>query len=505
MMIYFARGKALKKNGILNKSPFSQPGKITFWDIVPNNFFINNNAVLRNIFQELVPVHILNEALNVTFGHCKFKKICSGSLDYFDGLVAQRAAARAELEAIKRNTSWRLTYPVRLIGAIIKDVLAFARIIFNQIKYKNKKSLLVIDDCIPDPTLGYGYPRTYNILHILADLGYKVTFFPLRLPDKIEPYTSLLQQKGIEIICNPQNTKINFEIFFKNKKYCYDAIWISRPHNMREIAGIIKRVFPSQKIVYDAEALFSSRRILKSELQGVILSDQEKEKMINEEINLMRQADAVVTVSKAEKNIIKKHYDKEVGILGNCYDVNPTQKPFNLREGILFVGSFLDSTTPNEDAVHYFVNNIYPDVCKETNAKFFIVGTNYSESVKKLASKNIIVTGKVDDLYDYFNNCRVFVVPTRYSSGISLKLLESLSFGLPAVVTPLIANQLDIAEGVVLIGKNNDELIEKTIKCYKDNATWQSLREAGIKYIEDKCSPLAYKEKLNDIVQAIIN
>ena len=31
---------------------------------------------------------------------------------------------------------------------------------------------------IPDYHLGSGYPRTYRMLHLLVEMGYKITFLP---------------------------------------------------------------------------------------------------------------------------------------------------------------------------------------------------------------------------------------------------------------------------------------------------------------------------------------
>jgi len=379
-------------------------------------------------------------------------------------------------------------------------------IIFSRECHKNrKKRLLIIEDRVPDPCLGSGYPRTHCITEYLSDLGYGITLFPLQFPEKIEPVTYWLQQKGIEIIYGRKNTKINFKKFFKERKNYYDAIWINRPHNMEEVIDIIKRINPAQKVVYDAEALFSVREIMMWELEGVKLSAREKNKMIQEEIKLMSKADVIINVSENEHALVEKYNVDNVRVLGHSYNINPTPTLFDQRKDILFLGSFLTSPSPNEDAVQYFVNKIYPKVYKAINAKFFIVGTNYLDSIKRLESDNIIVTGRVDSLYSYFDKCRVFVVPTRYSAGIPLKLQECLSFGLPAVVTPITANQLGIEGNVVLIGDTADDFADKIIQCYTDNNIWQSLREKGLEYIKKECSPAIYKKKLNDIIGMVTN
>ena len=364
-----------------------------------------------------------------------------------------------------------------------------------------KTKLLIIEDRVPDPGLGSGYPRSHGIVEYLSDLGYGVTVFPLQLPERLEPCTRLLQQKGVEVFYGHKYKKINFKNFFRERKNYYDAVWVSRPHNMKEVIDVIRELHPAQKVIYDAEALFSLRDIMMAELEGAKLSEREKNKMIREEIDLMKRADVVVNVSEYERAVLKKYQVDHVEVLGHSYHAHPTTTPFDRRKDILFLGSFLVSPSPNEDAVHYFINQIYPKVLQATGAKFFIVGTNYLDSIRKLKSDHIIVTGRVDSLYPYFDKCRVFAVPTRYAAGIPWKLQESLSFGLPAVVTPLIADQLGVSEEIVSIGENTDDFTDKMIHCYTDRNRWHALRQKGLEYIEKECSPTAYKKHLNDIIR----
>jgi GT2 family glycosyltransferase len=56
------------------------------------------------------------------------------------------------------------------------------KIIFSREHKTDSKRLLFIDDRIPDYNLGTGYPRTYRILQLLTEMGYKITFFPLLKP-----------------------------------------------------------------------------------------------------------------------------------------------------------------------------------------------------------------------------------------------------------------------------------------------------------------------------------
>lgn len=365
-----------------------------------------------------------------------------------------------------------------------------------------KMKVLVIDDCIPAPELGWGYPRSDLILDCLVEMGCEVSLLPLQNPEKIQPHTTLLQEKGIKIQ-TPERHKL--EDFFLESRDCYDVIWISRHLNMKQTIHIIEKVNPSQKVIYDTETFAPARKILQSELYEKKLSSRKRKAIIQKELDLMNKADIVLAVSERERKKIKSLGIKSVEVLSFSMDAHPTSKPFNQRKDILFVGAFLDSPSPNEDSIIYFANEIYPKVYEALGAKLWIVGTGSDQvqSIKKLASDNIVITGKIDNLWDVYDRCKVFVVPTRYASGIPLKLLGSLAHGLPSVVSPLIAEQLELNENTVLIGANSVDYAQKIIQCYTNEQTWMGLKENGLQYIKNEYHLQKFKENLVKIIQGI--
>jgi glycosyltransferase involved in cell wall biosynthesis len=367
--------------------------------------------------------------------------------------------------------------------------------------HENMK-VLVIDDCIPAPELGWGYPRSDLILDCLVEMGCEVSLLPLQNPKKIQPHTDLLQEKGIKIK-TPERNKLKH--FFRKRRDRYDVIWISRTLNMRQTIDIINKINPTQKVIYDTETFAPARRILHSELDGNKLSEEKKKSIIQKELDLMNKADIVVAVSERERKKIESLGIKSVETLSFSMDTNPTSSPFDQRTDILFVGAFLDSPSPNEDSIIYFVNEIYPKVYEALGAKLWIVGTGSDKvhSIKKLASDNIVIAGKIDDLWDVYDRCKVFVVPTRYASGIPLKLIGSLAHGLPCVVTPLIAEQLELNDNTVLIGANSEDFAKKIIQCYTDEKTWMGLRENSLEFINNEFQLQKFKQNLIKIMQGI--
>lgn len=108
---------------------------------------------------------------------------------------------------------------------------------------------------------------------------------------------------------------------------------------------------------------------------------------------------------------------------------------------LLFAGAMHRDV--NVDAVLYFYREILPLIRqKSPGIKFYVVGNNPPDNLIRLAGRdeNLIVTGFVEDMGDYYSKAAVFVSPLLVGGGIIVKNLQAMAFGLP-VVTSSIGNE----------------------------------------------------------------
>jgi glycosyltransferase involved in cell wall biosynthesis len=333
----------------------------------------------------------------------------------------------------------------------------------------------------------------------VVELGYRVTLFPLDNATPWQPYTNELQRLSIEVF---YGGNLNLSQFAKDRDDCYDLVLMSRPHNMKKNFDIIKRFFPRAALLYDAEAIFSMREVLKARVRGDERMERVAEGMVNAELNLVKKADLIITVSENERKLIaEKTGLNNVTVWGHPVEVKEPQTPFNRRKDILFVGGFLGLDSPNEAAIVYFAKEVLPKLEGELSCRLFIVGMNPPNSVRKLSSSSVIVTGYVEDLREYYEKCRLFVVPHRYSAGIPLKLLEAMGYGIPSVVSNLTAAQLDLTDGKeVLVADTSEEYAKKVIKLYQDEKLWYTVQRHALNLVRETCAPENMKDALNEII-----
>ncbi|HGE72140.1 TPA: glycosyltransferase, partial [Candidatus Poribacteria bacterium] len=183
-------------------------------------------------------------------------------------------------------------------------------------------------------------------------------------------------------------------------------------------------------------------------------------------------------------------------------------KPMDMKEDesqIVFVGSM--DWQPNEDAVLYFCDQIFPLIKSDIpNVKFYIVGSNPTERVLKLKNiDGVIVTGLVDDVRSYMSQSAVFVVPLRIGGGTRLKILQALAMKKAVVSTSIGCEGLGLKHNEhLLISDDPIEFAKSVTLLIKDRELRYGLGEKGRKLVEDQYDWKAISMKLDALYRKAI-
>lgn len=144
---------------------------------------------------------------------------------------------------------------------------------------------------------------------------------------------------------------------------------------------------------------------------------------------------------------------------------------------LLFLGKM--DWGPNKDGLKWFLEEIWPKVTNK-NLKLHLVGSGDSKWLNDLKNqKGIQFHGFVKDIAPFYSESDYSIIPIRYGSGTRIKVIESISKGLPIISTEMgvqgsglnhfikaesadewvqILNQLDKNEGPVMAKKAYEEL-----------------------------------------------
>jgi GT2 family glycosyltransferase len=114
--------------------------------------------------------------------------------------------------------------------------------------------ILVIDDQLPDPKLGSGFPRARSILYAIHEIGWFITFYPLAHPNVVWEEAYKLVPRDVEIMAD--QGRVGLAQFLRSRIGYYDAVLVSRPHNMVSFNLAIadnKEFLKTTKLIYDAD------------------------------------------------------------------------------------------------------------------------------------------------------------------------------------------------------------------------------------------------------------
>jgi len=157
--------------------------------------------------------------------------------------------------------------------------------------------------------------------------------------------------------------------------------------------------------------------------------------------------DAVIAVSQPDRLTFEQQYGwKHVRAIDTAVDLEHFGSDgYVERENrVVFLGSM--DWLPNQDAVRFFVDRIWPLVRRSHPlAVFQIVGRNPSRAVTRLAETDgVEVVGTVPDVRPYLAEASVIVVPLRIGGGTRIKIVEAMAMGKAIVSTSLGAEGLKV-------------------------------------------------------------
>lgn len=224
------------------------------------------------------------------------------------------------------------------------------------------------------------------------------------------------------------------------------------------------------------------------------------------ELEIAGQCDRTVLVAQQEADALNQELGENKAYampIGVDVDYFSYRKNNFEEEYIGFLGAM--SVAHNENAVRHFILDILPDIVKERpRAKFLVIGGGASDDLKKFESQHVHFTGRVEDVRDYLEKCKVFVCPMTFGSGIKTKNLEAMAIGLPIVTTSIGAENIDAEnEKEWIVEDNPREFSRAVIKLLTDENLQSKMGEDASKFINANYTWNVTKKKFEELLQTM--
>ena len=230
------------------------------------------------------------------------------------------------------------------------------------------------------------------------------------------------------------------------------------------------------------------------------------------EVGMIKQVDAVATVSETDHATLAEHVPaKRVVVAPNGVDTDryssalkrgarEIRRRHELSEPVFIYHGSLGNAQ-NGEAVDRLLGEVFPQLRRRyPDASLLLVGANPPNRTPQ----GVVCTGLVDELPYYLAAADVATVPLRSGSGTKLKILEYLATGVPVVTTTIGAEGLPIEHGEhALIADRTDRFVRETLRATRDGDLRDRLTGRGRELVESQFSWDRTLQSYNDILDEL--
>jgi hypothetical protein len=383
--------------------------------------------------------------------------------------------------------------------------------------------VLIMDFSIPEPDRDSGSLRMFEMLHILIDLGYAVSFQP-ESEKSLARYVAPLLAMGVNVMQPGSVKSMALELQYtrgatKRTWRCpWSVVMICRRSTFRKQEENVRALCPNVPVVFDTVDLHYVRErrsvevaLAKGDKTKVFVMDSfwdpvatpkaKFESLLNEgedlEVGYMASSDFVLVVSTDEQKIVSERVGADkVRLLTNIYPEPDRDMGAKLegRLGGLFVGSMCH--TPNLDASKFIMREIFGPTTRGVFPQGFMhfvwSGTEKCKSLVgellEEAQEHPLITLHLDvsneELAELHMKAQFFLGALRVGAGVKGKLCQALLYGLPIIGSRAAIEGMHMVDDENVLAANSvAEYRAQIERLAEDPDLWHKLRTNGFELI----------------------
>jgi glycosyltransferase involved in cell wall biosynthesis len=383
-------------------------------------------------------------------------------------------------------------------------------------RWRDKRCVLIIDQCVPEPDRDAGSRSMLHVLDALTDADFEVKFWPHYFGPPPQ-YTMHLQDMGVEVLrCNQFAGTYNswvqedydtwaqesFDWWVRENGAKLDYVLLSRPNIAIQYIDALRK-HSHAKLLFYGHDIHHVRLRLQAKVQNAgAKAEAEAADLEGLERRIWSMADVIYYPSDQETAYVMSaspcYSARTIPLLGFRSFAQPDDSDLSKRRDLLFVASF--SHLPNEDAALWFSEQVFPLVRKRApNVRLWLVGSKPTTRIRDLATDpSVVVTGAVSDeeLTAHYAKARVAVVPLRYGAGLKGKVVEAMRFGVPIVTTSFGVQGMTELEATLPVHFEPAAFAEAVLTLLTDDASWRRQRRIQSDYVREHFSFEALRDFL---------
>lgn len=387
-------------------------------------------------------------------------------------------------------------------------------------------NILVIGNRFPWPLHDGGAIASYRLLKSLSHVGHEVLFFSYNTEKHFVSDEIINKEFAFcKTVSVPLNANVKlidaFKNLFRAQSYFLERYiqknaqaqlkqLISQENfDLAIIEGFYSSAFFNTlkgelPIIYRAHNLENQiwQRLVQNEsswLKRTYLSIQVN-RLKKEEIQLLKDVDATIAISPNDADVFKQISPKPVHVFLPGVEIQINGKSKLQPQSLFHLGSM--EWEANQQGVEWFLRKVWPLVLSaHPDLTFHLAGKGLSKSDNRYFQQGVINHGEVKDAREFMINHGICIVPILAGSGIRMKLLDAMNFGIPCVSTSVGIQGLKVESGNQLeIADDPKDFASKIIGLLNDRLKAIQMGKNASAYIQEHHNPVINFDKLNQFI-----
>lgn len=268
----------------------------------------------------------------------------------------------------------------------------------------------------------------------------------------------------------------------------------------------IRSIFPTAKYIaseHDVAFLGLERKVLNTPANKKADVQRVYERGKVKELHCLDVCDVVMPQCNKDKNLLIQNGvdENKIYVLTPYFHDMRRIERTNVNHDILFWGAMYRAD--NYNAAIWFIEKVMP-LLEDTDVRFIVAGNRPPERLKKYANDRIKVTGFVQNEVPLFETALCTVVPLLGGAGIKVKVIESLSAGVPVLTNDIGIEGIDAVDGISYFHCTKPEDYAKVIKqLLEGEINTERLKENQYSFIRENFDLAQAAEKYCEMIQKL--
>ena len=203
-----------------------------------------------------------------------------------------------------------------------------------------------------------------------------------------------------------------------------------------------------------------------------------------------KEVDAALFITKQDQSTFRKWGGQTLSLVAPCGLNLKTYKPLTSAEAeeaefdLVHLASL--DWLPNEQGALWFLEKVWPLVLEaRPKTRLALGGRHMSKSIIEKASDLVWLYPEVKDAKEFLNKGKVAVVPLLAGSGMRIKLLEYLAWGMAIISTSIGAEGIEIKnEKEMLLADDAESFAAGVVYLLDDKEDRETMQRAARRFFE---------------------